>query len=98
MKTQTVFQVPPQLMRVMDEVDRTLATGNVDVTLDFSTCHFISVDGVEWLEELLLRTSSLSATVELTNVPPSIYKVFKIARIDAIVRACGGMSATRPVC
>lgn len=98
MRTRTVFLVPPQLMRVMDEVDRTLATGNVDVTLDFATCHFISVEGVEWLEELLLRASSLSANVELTNVPPSIYKVFKIARHDAIVRACGGMSASGPVC
>lgn len=98
MRTQTVFLVPPQLLRVMEEVDRSMATGNVDVTLDFTTCHFISVEGLEWLEELLLRASSLSASVELINVPPSIYKVFKIARIDSIVRACGGMSASKPVC
>jgi hypothetical protein len=98
MRTQTVFKMPEQLMRAVDDVDRILAGGNVDLKLDFSNCTFISVDGVEWLEEILMRASSLSADVELMNIAPSVYKVFKIARIDSIVKACGGMSASGPVC
>lgn len=98
MKTQTLFRVPDQLMRAIDEVDHLLAGGNVDLRLDFFGCNFISVEGLEWLEELIMRAPSLSAEIELTNVAPSIYKVFKIARIDCIVKACGGMSPSGPVC
>jgi hypothetical protein len=98
MRTQSVFKMPEQLMRAVDDVDHILASGKADLKLDFVDCTFISVDGVEWLEEMLMRAGSLSAEVELTNVPPSIYKVFKIARIDSIVKACGGMTASGPVC
>lgn len=98
MKTQSVFKAPEQLMRAIDDVDRLVAAGNVDLKLDFADCRFISVEGVEWLEELLMRAPSLSADVELINVIPSIYKVFKIARIDCIVKACGGMAPSGPVC
>jgi anti-anti-sigma regulatory factor len=80
--------MPPVLNRQIDEVDLTLANGTVDLLLDFAQCNFISVDGVEWLEELLLRAESLSAKVGLKNVSPSIYKVFKVARIDSILKAC----------
>jgi hypothetical protein len=98
MRTESVFKAPEQLMRAIDEVDRLVAGGNVDLKLDFAQCTFISVDGVEWLEELLMRAPSLSANIELTNVAPSVYKVFKIARIDCIVKACGGMAPSGPVC
>jgi hypothetical protein len=98
MKTQTVFEMPGELMRAIDEVDRALAAGNVDLKLDFVDCKFISVEGLEWLEELLLRASSHSSGVEFVNVIPSIYKVFKIARIDSVLKACGGTSPSGPVC
>ena len=98
MRTASKFVMPDQLLRAVDEVDRTLAGGDTDVNLDFVDCKFISVEGVEWLEELVMRSTSLSAKVEFTNVLPSIYKVFKIARMDSLTKACGGMSNSGPVC
>jgi hypothetical protein len=98
MKTQAVFKMPQTLSRAIDEVDRMLATGNLDLVLDFGACDFITVDGLEWLEELLLRAGSLSSKVELNQVPPSIYKVFKVARIDQVLKACGSAKIAGPVC
>jgi hypothetical protein len=98
MRTQAVFRIPEQLNRSIDEVDRMLASGNLDLVLDFSSCRFITVDGLEWLEELLLRASSLSAIVRLENVAPAQYKVFKVARIDNVLKACGGLAPAGPVC
>jgi hypothetical protein len=90
--------IPEQLSRPIDEVDHMLAGGNIDLKLDFKGCTFITVEGLEWLEELLLRASSLSSTIELVNVAPTIYKCFKVARIDSVLKACGGTSVTGPVC
>jgi hypothetical protein len=98
MKTQALFKMPPTLSRAIDEVDRMLATGNLDLVLDFSGCDFITVEGLEWLEELLLRADSLSSKVELDHVPPTIYKVFKVARIDQVLKACGSRPVSGPVC
>lgn len=97
-KHQATFTMPPSLNKRVDEVDLTLANGTVDVVLDFSTCQFLSVDGLEWLEELLLRAQSLSSEVILKNVKPSIYKVFKVARIDSVLKACGSAAPSGPVC
>lgn len=98
MKTQAVFRMPATLSRAIDEVDRMLASGNLDLMLDFEGCKFITVEGLEWLEEVLLRASSLSSQVKLENVEPSIYKVFKVARIDHVLKACGGAPFMGPVC
>ncbi len=98
MKSQAQFVLPGSLNRALVEVDVTLASGNSDIVLDFADCKFISVDGVEWLEELLLRADSADAKVELKNVTPSIYKVFKVAKMDSILRSCGGNAPTGPVC
>jgi len=38
---------------------------------------------------MLLRADSSKAQVRFVSIPPSIYKVFKVARIDSIMRACG---------
>jgi hypothetical protein len=92
------FMMPPTLNRQVDEVDLTLANGNVDVLLDFAHCTFITVDGLEWLEELLLRAVSLNAKVSLKNIKPTIYKVFKVARIDSVLKACGSPAPSGPVC
>lgn len=96
-KNQALFLVPNNLSRQLDEVDLTLANGNLDLQLDFSDCNFISVEGLEWLEELLMRAESLSARVELKGVKPSIYKAFKVARIDSVLKACGSV-ISGPVC
>jgi hypothetical protein len=97
-KNQATFEMPASLSRQIDEVDLTLANGNVDVVLDFSACTFITVDGLEWLEELLMRAVSLSAKVHLKNVKPTVYKVFKVARIDSVLKACGSAAPSGPVC
>lgn len=98
MKTQALFIIPPTLTRQIDEVDLTLASGSNNLVLDFSGCSFISVEGLEWLEELLMRAESLQSKVEIKDVAPSIYKVFKVARIDSILRACGGTATVGPAC
>lgn len=90
--------MPPVLNRQIDEVDLTLAAGSSNLILDFGTCIFISVDGLEWLEELLMRAGSLQSKVQLKNVKPSVYKTFKIARIDSVLQACGGAMPSGPVC
>jgi hypothetical protein len=91
--TAHVCRILGQLNRSLDDVDKTLASGVSDLALDFSTCTFVSVEGLEWLEELLLRADSLKANVTFQNVPPTIYKVFKVAHIDSIARACGSPSS-----
>jgi hypothetical protein len=98
MKSQAQFLLPGSLNRAIVEVDVTLASGNSDIVLDFVDCGFVTVDGVEWLEELLLRADSAGAKVELKNVTPSIYKVFKVAKMDSILRSCGGSAPSGPVC
>lgn len=90
--------MPSVLNRQIDEVDLTLAGGNVDLLLDFGSCTFISVEGLEWLEELLMRANSLQSQVKFKNIKPTVYKVFKIARIDSVLYACGGTSPSGPVC
>lgn len=81
-----------ELERGLDDVDRVLATGKTDIELDFSACTFISVDGLEWLEEFLLRADSLKSSVKFVNVQSPVYKVFKVAHIDSLMRACGSPS------
>lgn len=83
----------------LDEVDRLLAGSKDDVIIDMSACTFISVDGLEWLEELLMRAESMTAKVRLVNIPPPIYKVFKVAHLDCILKACGSPAASQgPMC
>ena len=93
-----VITINGSLERGIDQIDRTLATG-VNLTLDFAGCNFISVDGLEWLEELMLRSDSLGSMVQLINFRPPVYKVFKVARIERLLKACGAPSmALGPTC
>jgi hypothetical protein len=91
-KRREVVTISGPLERGIDQIDRKLATG-VSLIIDFNGCKFITVDGLEWLEELLLRSDSLGSTVEFVNLTPSVYKVFKVAHIDSLLRACGSPSA-----
>lgn len=97
-KNQAVFDMPDSLSRQIDEVDLTLANGAVDLILDFSRCNFITVEGLEWLEELLLRANSKSVNISFKDVKPPVYKVFKVSRMDSVLRACGAAAPSGPVC
>lgn len=89
-----------ELQRGLDSVDSLIASGAPALQVDFSGCTFISVDGLEWLEEMLLRADSSKVAVSFTNLPPVIYKVFKVSRIDSLMRACGapGKDKQGPAC
>jgi anti-anti-sigma regulatory factor len=84
-----ICKVSGELKGSVDEIDKLLASGTVDLTIDFSGCRFISVEGLEWLEELLLRATSLQAKVSFVNMQPPVYKVFKVAHVDSILQATG---------
>jgi anti-anti-sigma regulatory factor len=82
----------------LDQVEKALGK-NVNVILDFSDCHFISVDGLEWLEELLLRADSVGSVVNFVKIHPVQYKVFKVAHIQSLLKACGSPAAhIAPMC
>lgn len=91
------FRLPGPLVKGVDEVDKLLAEGNGDLKLDFADCTFISVEGLEWLEEMLLRAQSRGVVITFSNVTPSVYKVFKVAHIDSVMSACG-LPISGPVC
>jgi len=92
------LSMPSRLERAVDAADRALASGN-NVTLDFGNCQFVTVDGLEWLEEILLRSESFKSKVTLVNLKPQLYKVFKVAHIDSLQKACGAPgTAAGPVC
>jgi hypothetical protein len=96
--TAELVKLPLRLERAIDAIDRQLAGGK-DMTMDFSGCEFITVDGLEWLEEILLRSQSLKSTITFINLNPSLYKVFKVAHIDCIQKACGAPGPQQgPVC
>lgn len=97
MKTKS-YAIIGQIKGSIPEVDELLAQDTKELTLDFANATFISVDGIEWLEELLLRSDSKGTKVTIVNVPTNIYKVFKVVRIDKIMHACGMLSITAPHC
>ena len=97
-KTATTFKLNGSLSQGQSQVDDLLAKQDMNLILDFAAVTFVSVEGLEWLEELLLRANSMSKGVSFINVPTSIYKVFKVSRIDSLMKACGSMALTGPNC
>jgi hypothetical protein len=93
----TVIVIQGKLERAIDHIDKALASG-VDLILDFSECTFITVEGLEWLEELLLRATSLQSSVRMVKIKPTVYKVFKVAHIQSILKACDSPAPRGPVC
>lgn len=59
------------------------------VLINFAECTFITVDGLEWLEEFVSCVEASGKHCRFENMAPSIYKVFKVARIDCLLRSCG---------
>lgn len=100
MSTVTKMSIVGNLERAVDEIDRALASGEGVLEIDFHACTFVAVEGLEWLEELLLRADSQKRDVRFVNVPPAIYKVFKISHIDSLMQASGGAGRANlgPVC
>ncbi len=96
-ETRTIALKGP-LDKGLEQVDKALGKG-INVILDFSDCHFIGVDGLEWLEELLLRADSVGAVVNFVKIHPVQYKVFKVAHIQSLLKACGSPAAgIAPMC
>ncbi|HEY9714762.1 MAG TPA: STAS domain-containing protein [Chroococcales cyanobacterium] len=86
------------LERSLDHIDSALASDK-DLTLDFTACTFITVEGLEWLEELMFRAQSKGSSIRFVNLKPPVYKVFKVAHIDSLLQACGAPGApSSPVC
>jgi anti-anti-sigma regulatory factor len=98
MRAPVTISLAGTLDRAVEEVDRQVALGTGDVTLDFKPVTFVSVEALEWLEELLLRSRSLGVSVSFVDVPPEIYKVFKVAHIDSLLEACGALPRSGPAC
>jgi anti-anti-sigma regulatory factor len=99
MTEQKVFSLTGTLDRPVEDVERAVAAGGNEIRIDLNATTFITVDGLEWLEELLLRANSVQSDVRFQNVPPSIYKVFKVAHINSLLAACGSPAANAgPVC
>jgi len=59
------------------------------ILINFAECTFITVDGLEWLEEFVTSVEASGKHCRFENMIPSIYKVFKVARIDCLLRSCG---------
>lgn len=98
MKTKELVKISGQLNKAQEQIDAKLAKGEVELELDFSEATFVSVEGLEWLEELLLRAQSANSKVNFINIPPTIYKVFKVAHVDLFLEACGAPPVSGPVC
>jgi len=94
MKQSELYKIIGKLTQSVNEVDALIASGKTDLTIDLSACTFISVEGLEWLEEMLMRANSHQAKVKFVNIPTTIYKVFKVAHIDNILEACGSAKPT----
>jgi anti-anti-sigma regulatory factor len=96
--TEQIFKLTGTLDRPIEDVERAVTTGAKIIVLDLFATTFITVDGLEWLEELMLRANSAQVDVRFNNIPPAIYKVFKVARINSLLAACGSPVNSGPVC
>ena len=93
------YKIVGDLVRNNEAVEKLITTGQ-DLCIDFSGCTFVSVAGLEWLESMLLKAGSGKVNVTFTGMPPTLYKVFKVAHVESILNACGSPtgSARNPAC
>lgn len=100
MKESITHKIKGDLNKNEEVIEKYIAAGDKDVVIDFSQCSFISVPGLEWLESMLLKANSGQVKVTFVELPPTLYKVFKVARIESILSACGSLSASSntPAC
>jgi anti-anti-sigma regulatory factor len=88
-KKHAEYKIEGKLERDAEAVQKLLISGKTSLTLDFSRCTFLSVAGLEWLEEMLFRAESTGSVVTFVNLSPTLYKVLKVAHIDSLLKACG---------
>ncbi len=93
-----VISLPSILDKPVNDIEKYLVNNDCNLLLDFINCNFITVDGIEWLEEILVRANSKSIKIMFANIQPDIYKVFKISRIEVILKVCGATQNFAPFC
>ena len=100
MKESITCKIVGDLSKNDETVEKHIAAGHKELLVDFSGCTFISVAGLEWLESMLLKAASGQVKVTFIELPPTLYKIFKVARIESILSACGSPAASRnaPAC
>ena len=59
-----------------------------EINLNFQDVTFISVYFLERLEQLVQKSKELNVKITVINIPPSIYKVFQVARVKNILELC----------
>src|SRR5579872_4417613 len=94
-ETQTC-KITGSLTGPQPNIDKLIASGKHDLIIDFSECVFISVPGLEWLTSMLSRAGVAVINVTYVAIPPILYKVFKVARLDSILNASGSPAGTPP--
>ena len=95
-KQKQICKITGSLIGSQPEIDKLIASGKHDLVIDFSECVFISVPGLEWLKDMLLKAGAAGINITYIAIPPALYKVFKVARIDSILNACGSPSSGSP--
>jgi len=88
-KEKKICKIIGSLTGPQPEIDRLIASGKQNLVIDFSECVFISVPGLEWLTDMLLKAGTKGIHVAYVAIPPTLYKVFKVARIESILDASG---------
>lgn len=93
-------KISGELNKNDESIERLVAAGDKEIYIDFSSCTFVSVAGLEWLESMLLKAKSGQVKVTFIELPPTLYKVFKVSRIESILNACGSPapSSNAPAC
>ncbi len=59
-----------------------------EITVDMKKVTFISVCFLERLGKFVEKGKSLDVQIKITGVNPDIYKVFQVARVNAVLNVC----------
>lgn len=87
--TVKTLKVPAYFDGEIQGAQKFLDENESPLVINFTQCTFITVDGLEWLEEYVTSVEAKNKSCRFENLKPSIYKVFKVARIDCLLRSCG---------
>ncbi|HOD81833.1 MAG: Anti-sigma-B factor antagonist [Planctomycetes bacterium ADurb.Bin126] len=75
---------PGSLPRILDALDQS-QTGAI---MDFAGVKFISSAGLGVLVETQRRAQAAAKQLALVHLPPQLYKIFKVSRLDQVFRLC----------
>ena len=73
--------------RIFNEFENQLLDKK-EMVLDFRKVTFISVYFLERLDSLVEKARELMVNIQITNVPPNIYKVFQVGRLKNVLSLC----------